>query len=190
MILKFNYTYYLHNTGNNGRKLFYQEKNYDYFIQKMKKAIAPFAKIIQFHLEENAFHILIETRNEIPDKMLNHQIGICLRSYAQAINKQEQFFGSLFRQRTKAYSRLSKIPTDKRKNIIDHIKYIQQSKLVDFALTIKKYLKALGKTEMTSNKKQMTPPIPIMDDQHYFVTKKKTVDPSSPTQSLPRNNSS
>ena len=114
MIFEKNKLYHIYNQGNNRVKIFYEDKNYDYFLYKLKSYVLPYADILAWCLMPNHFHLMIyvrDTEKYILDKSeskgqkirsLNDSIGILLRSYTRAINKQENRSGSLFRSGTKA----------------------------------------------------------------------------------------
>jgi len=126
MQLEIGYLYHIFNQGNNHRKIFYKQENYLFFLKKIKENITPYADILAWCLMPNHFHLMIfinkseiyiEQKNDdeslefqkIADKQnkkskltLNDSIGILLRSYTRAINKQEKSTGSLFRAHTKA----------------------------------------------------------------------------------------
>jgi len=120
--------YHIFNRGNNSRKIFYNRDNYLFFLKKLKKSIQPFASVMAWCLMPTHFHLVIfvhresiEIENDIsfihtmtPSHIMNKQtqylqqkkltlnysIGILLRSYTRAIQKQENFTGSLFQQHT------------------------------------------------------------------------------------------
>ena len=94
--------YHIYNRGNRRLKVFFKEDNYNYFLSKVQKHIFPHAQLMAFCLLPNHFHLLIKTRENLQNQVLNTQIGIMLRSYTRAINKQEGIYGSLFQQATKA----------------------------------------------------------------------------------------
>jgi len=118
MQLEKGYLYHIYNQGNNGRKVFFKNGNYIYFIEKIKMYIKPYADILAWCLMPNHFHLMVLVKEEeIPisssDTMtlshritkirtFNNSIAIMLRSYTRAINKQENFKGSLFKAHTKA----------------------------------------------------------------------------------------
>ncbi|MBC7884443.1 MAG: hypothetical protein H7X99_03160 [Saprospiraceae bacterium] len=99
--------FHIYNQGNNREKIFYTEDNYVYFLKKIRTYILPHADILAYCLMPNHFHILVYVHSleiKMPGnkcRSLNESIGIMLRSYTIAINKQEQRSGSLFRQNTK-----------------------------------------------------------------------------------------
>ena len=120
--------YHVFNRGNNSQTLFFNHENYLFFLDKIKKHVLPHADILSWCLMPNHFHLMIEVRNvevEIseqvtPDRIsegftlsetltkspqkrtINDSIGIILRSYSRAIQKQEKITGSLFQKETKA----------------------------------------------------------------------------------------
>ena len=113
MQLKKGYLYHIYNQGNNQRKIFFKQENYIFFLEKIKKNISPYADIIAWCLMPNHFHLMILVKDNLSEgftpsealttnKTINEAIGIMLRSYTRAINKQENTTGSLFRKETKA----------------------------------------------------------------------------------------
>lgn len=122
--------YHIFNQGNNKQKIFFQERNYRFFLGKMQKHLLPLVDILCYCLMPNHFHWLVYTRPEacwpskkvkprkkyraegkwaslpIPDddhqQALSNAIGILLGSYSRAINIQENRSGALFRPKTKA----------------------------------------------------------------------------------------
>ncbi|MCO6493001.1 MAG: hypothetical protein J5I98_31570 [Phaeodactylibacter sp.] len=121
--------YHIYNQGNNREKIFLQERNYLFFLGKMRRFLLPLVDILAYCLMPNHFHWLVYTRPEacflskavkprkkylpagawasLPredDKQqeLSHAIGTLLRTYTRAINIQENRSGALFRPKTKA----------------------------------------------------------------------------------------
>ncbi len=102
--------------------VFFTRDNYLFFLRKMKEHLSPFVSIVSWCLMPNHFHLVvfvhrdkIEVRtshsmtqshamtslqNLTKYRTLNYEIGIFLRSYTRAIQKQEKFTGSLFQQHT------------------------------------------------------------------------------------------
>ncbi|MBN2892260.1 MAG: hypothetical protein JXL97_10355 [Bacteroidales bacterium] len=123
MQLEKGYIYHIYNQGNNHRKIFFKRENYLFFLKKVKTYFLPYCDIIAWALMPNHFHFMVlvketellvadniqgftpsEALNKKPTRLrtFNDSIGIMLRSYTRAINKQEGFSGSLFRAETKA----------------------------------------------------------------------------------------
>ena len=106
-----NELYHIYNRGNNQQKIFFKPDNYIFFIKKVRRYILPYCNIISYSLMPNHFHFLIhsdertiatKTIRTQAKNVLSEGIRILLSSYTQAINKQNQFSGSLFQQNTKA----------------------------------------------------------------------------------------
>ena len=114
-----NLQYHIYNQGNNRQKVFFEPRNYLYFITKMREFILPHADILCYCLMPNHFHILVNVHNVhlsahnssddfkssdefTKSRSFNQSIAILLRSYTRAINIQENRTGSLFRPKTKA----------------------------------------------------------------------------------------
>lgn len=103
------YLYHIYNQGNNRRRIFYSKSNYEFFLNKIEVFVKPYADIIAYCLMPNHFHLMVYVKHESifieslnKNRSINHSIGILLRSYTRAINKQENMSGSLFRKETKA----------------------------------------------------------------------------------------
>lgn len=103
-------TYHIYNRSN--ETLFYNRENYLYFLQGVRKHIAPYADILAWCLMPNHFHIILTVKKsgvEISTsnfkegvQLLSKNIGTLLSSYTQAINKQQNRRGSLFAHNTHA----------------------------------------------------------------------------------------
>ena len=93
--------YHVYNRGNRRIPIFYEERNYTFFLDKIYKHVIPHASLLAYCLMPNHFHLLIHTNANV-DKSLNDEIGVLLRSYTRAINLQEGQTGSLFQSGTKA----------------------------------------------------------------------------------------
>ncbi len=106
--------YHIYNQGNNRQSVFLNRENYLYFIRKIRVHVLPYADILAWCLMPNHFHLMVyvnsvevvrprKTKGCTPKNMtFNKSIGIILASYTRAINKQENWTGSLFRNGTKA----------------------------------------------------------------------------------------
>lgn len=106
--------YHVYNQGNNRQNIFFNDENYLFFQKKMRDYLLPYADILAWCLMPNHFHWMLYVHHiNVIDKnttiekteiarSLNDSIGILLRSYTRAINKQQGFSGSLFRNETKA----------------------------------------------------------------------------------------
>lgn len=108
--------YHIYNQGNNRERIFYQTRNYYFFIEKMEKHLPPYVDILAYCLMPNHFHILVRTKESACDlvlakttgeinncrQVLSRQIGLMVSHYAKAINVQENRTGSIFRIKTKS----------------------------------------------------------------------------------------
>ena len=118
--------FHIYNRGNNRDRVFYSRRNYLFFIDKINTYISPYADIIAWCLMPNHFHLMVsvnevelmptsalnQTNNNdltvvndkpgVKKRTLNQSIGIMLRSYTNAIQKQEGRTGALFQEGTKA----------------------------------------------------------------------------------------
>ena len=114
--------FHVYNRGNNRDKIFYSRRNYLFFLEKINTYILPYADIIAWCLMPNHFHLMLyinrvelnlpvgnlidplanNERVGVKQRTLNQSIGILLRSYTNAIQKQEGRTGALFQEQTKA----------------------------------------------------------------------------------------
>jgi putative transposase len=116
--------YHIYNQGNNRIKIFPEKGNYVFFMQKIRTHMLPFADILAWCLMPNHFHLMAfvnkvelpkdilvpnpkpvlmqKKEPDIPSMTLNSSIGIMLASYTRAINKRNDWSGSVFRSETKS----------------------------------------------------------------------------------------
>lgn len=112
-----NTIYHIFNQGNNRQRIFFQEKNYDYFLGKMERHLLPHGDFICYCLMPNHFHWLFKTNayaetkdiasdknNVKPVTLINQSLATLLSSYTRGVNNQENRTGSLFRSHTKSKS--------------------------------------------------------------------------------------
>ena len=102
--------YHIYNRGNDKQTIFFQERNYDFFLQKIENYITPNADLVAWCLMPNHFHFLVQANSSstkiikekpIPINALTEGIRLLLSSYTKAIQKQESMTGNLFQQKTK-----------------------------------------------------------------------------------------
>lgn len=117
------HVYHIFNQGNNKELIFFEERNYHFFLEKMKRHLLPHAHLLAYCLMPNHFHWLVcvkekgcQMSNMIKPSRFDHEpteenrhqqnlsagIAVLLRSYTRAINIQQERTGSLFRQKTKS----------------------------------------------------------------------------------------
>ena len=106
--------YHIYNQGNNRQKIFFIRENYLFFLKKIRKYILPYADIMAWCLMPNHFHFMVVVKHTVltvgvtssdadgHPRTFNDSIGIMLRSYTRAVNKQQNRTGKLFREKTKA----------------------------------------------------------------------------------------
>ena len=106
-----NNIYHIYNRGNNKQVIFFSERNYIYFLQKVRKYITPHCDIFAYVLMPNHFHLLIraDERTEkelahlpITKNVLSEGVRLLLSSYTKGINQQEGRSGNLIQQKTKS----------------------------------------------------------------------------------------
>ncbi len=93
--------YHVFNRANSQTdKLFFQERNYVYFLEKWEEYLGVLLEVWAYCLMPNHFHFLVRVKigdnREIKEQM--RRFAIC---FAQAINKQEKRRGSLFQEHPK-----------------------------------------------------------------------------------------
>jgi putative transposase len=98
--------YHIFNRGNNKQKIFFHEKNYQFFLRKIEEYLCPNCQVVAYCLMPNHFHLLIYVENakNLPSarmQILERKIGTLQSSYTRAINIQERRTGSLFQAKCK-----------------------------------------------------------------------------------------
>lgn len=124
--------YHIYNRGINRGNIFFQTRNYDYFLHLLKKHIFNHVEILAYCLLPNHFHLLlrlsekveiIDKRNQTDEiikdeaeigKFVSEKFRRLFISYSQAINRQESRIGSLV---TRNFKRIQ-IEDD------EHLKYL------------------------------------------------------------------
>jgi putative transposase len=132
MVIYPNEYFHIYNQGNNRERIFIENDNYVFFLEKVERFILPVADVLAYCLMPNHFHFLVRTNQESCKKLkagslelsaLSNGFRMLQSSYAQAINKGYGRSGSLFRQKTKM-----KLLTDEN-HIITCFHYIHQNPL-------------------------------------------------------------
>ena len=59
--------YHIYNQGNNRQVIFYNRKNYLFFLRKIRTHILPFADILAWCLMPNHFHLMVEVKSVVND---------------------------------------------------------------------------------------------------------------------------
>ncbi|WP_338841416.1 transposase [Flavobacterium ginsenosidimutans] len=95
--------YHVYNRGNNSENIFIEERNYNYFLEKLKKYILPIADVYAYCLLKNHFHIVLRIKDKInlPEKFkekIHLPFSNLFNSYSKSINKAYDRTGSLFQE--------------------------------------------------------------------------------------------
>jgi REP element-mobilizing transposase RayT len=101
--------YHIYNRGNNRENIFFEERNYCYFLQLYQKYILPVCDTFAYCLMRNHFHILVrvlekqtcqvsETWQVLEPRYVSLQFSNLFNSYAKAMNTAYQRTGSLFQK--------------------------------------------------------------------------------------------
>lgn len=102
--------YHIYNRGNNKERLFYEQRNYVYFLRLWAHYIQPVAHTYAYALLGNHFHFLVKMKSLLaaptPDRMqqparctLSQPFSNFFNAYAKSINKAYGRTGSLFQER-------------------------------------------------------------------------------------------
>ena len=90
--------YHIYNRGNNQQKIFFNDGNYLYFLQKCHKYIKPLSEILAWCLMPTHFHFLLEISEKsllsfksggISMPAITNGFRLLQSSYAKGINKQQ-----------------------------------------------------------------------------------------------------
>lgn len=111
MLIQKDQLYHIYNQGNNREIIFKEDDDYFEFLNRFKKNVNPYCKVVSDCLMPNHFHFLINTSNKsiLPVKLgtvdstqLANGFRLLCSGYANNFNKKYGRSGSLFRQMTKA----------------------------------------------------------------------------------------
>ncbi|MDW7690866.1 hypothetical protein R9C00_21090 [Flammeovirgaceae bacterium SG7u.111] len=103
--------YHIYNRGINRQHVFFEERNYSYFLGKYTKFVHGFAKTFAYCLLKNHYHLLVQIREEKELLKLIHKnqekplswhtsnaFSSFLQGYVQGINKTHGRSGALFEE--------------------------------------------------------------------------------------------
>lgn len=104
--------YHIYNRGNNKGNIFFEERNYRYFLELYGKYISPIADTYAYCLLKNHFHFLVRLKMEEDLTGFENLTGLeiidyskyfsnLFNAYTKAINKTYQRTGSLFEKHFK-----------------------------------------------------------------------------------------
>ncbi len=129
--LQYGQHYHIYNRGNNRENIFFEERNYRYFLELYTKYIEPVADTFAYCLLPNHFHFStrIKTIDEQQAQTFNtlkvlrpsQQFSNLFNAYAKAINKAYGRTGSLFQ------NPFGRIPVNSNAYFMRLITYIHQN---------------------------------------------------------------
>ncbi len=126
IILQEGHYYHLYNRGINGTNLFYEERNYTYFLSKYAHYMCDVLDTYAYCLMKNHFHLLVRVKPNLssnlnlssnptgfqnlsgleglekksglhsPDRLVSKKFADLFNSYSKSINKAQNRTGSLF----------------------------------------------------------------------------------------------
>lgn len=96
--------FHLYNRGVNGMPVFYERKNYDFFLRQYRLYVHPFVKTYAYCLLKNHFHFLIKVRSEYELCRLK-KMDQSKSLYWNVSNGFSSFFQSYTRAMNKVYDR-------------------------------------------------------------------------------------
>ncbi len=92
--------FHIYNRGCNRNKIFFEENNYIYLLQKIKHFTSEFKiSVIAYCLMPNHYHLLLRQNSEKP---LNKCVQFIFNGYSKAINKKYNRSGTLFQGKFKS----------------------------------------------------------------------------------------
>ena len=107
--------YHIYNRGVNKQKIFFSEKNYQFFIYRLNKFFQEYAICYAYCLMPNHYHLLVKVINELFVPKALHPLMV---SYSKAVNNEQGRVGPLFQGRFQAILIEDKI------QFLDCVKYI------------------------------------------------------------------
>lgn len=104
--------YHIYNRGNNKQSIFFEERNYHYFLKTFNEYLSPFVDVYAYCLMPNHFHFLIRVKETSEVYKTSEVLQAKLTpiekafknffiSYAKSINKVYDRTGSLFQAKFK-----------------------------------------------------------------------------------------
>ncbi len=118
--------FHIFNCGNNREKIFFEERNYSFFLRLYERHILPVADTFAWCLMPNHFHFLvrIKSENEMPAGATPAQsFSNLFNAYAKAINKAQNRTGSVFERQ---YHRIAVTTDEYLQRLVLYIHYNPQ----------------------------------------------------------------
>lgn len=120
--------YHIYNRGNNREDIFFQERNYAYFMQLWWKHTCPIAETWAYCLLQNHFHCVVFIKNREDLTGLKHKLkepsqyfSNFFNAYARGVNIATQRTGAVFERPFK------RIPVDSDAYLLRLIVYVHQN---------------------------------------------------------------
>jgi len=107
--------FHIFNRGVNKGLVFFSERNYRFFIDRMQAYLQPNSEILAFCLMPNHFHLLVKV---VHNQFAKESLHPFLLSYAKAINREQDRVGPLFQGRFQAFL------IEDENYLLDCVKYI------------------------------------------------------------------
>ena len=85
--------YHIFNRGNNGQNIFFEDINYNYFLDLIKKHLIPDFSIFSYCLLPNHFHLLLKINDDC--ETASQKLSNLFNAYTKAVNKKYNRTGSL-----------------------------------------------------------------------------------------------
>jgi len=92
--------FHIFNRGVNKGLIFFSDRNYRFFIDRMQSYLKPNSEVLAFCLMPNHFHLLVKV---VKNQFAKESLQPFLLSYAKAINREQDRVGPLFQGRFQAY---------------------------------------------------------------------------------------
>ncbi len=117
-IIEPGFYYHIYNQGNNGENIFFEQRNYGYFLMLFKKYVSPITEIFAYSLLSNRFHFLLRVNEDVDVKKCSQIFSNFFNAYAKSINKAYGRKGSLFKRK---FSRIKVSNEDYLKRLVLYI---------------------------------------------------------------------
>jgi len=125
--------YHIYNRGNNREDIFFEDRNYDYFLRLYAKYVVPAAYTYAYCLLRNHFHVLVRIKTPVEHdtiprisellrtKRPSQQFGNLFNAYTKAMNKIYERTGSLFENPS------GRVPVASESHLVHLVAYIHQN---------------------------------------------------------------
>ena len=111
--------YHIYNRGVNRERIFFEERNYLFLLEKVQKYLVEFpVSIIAYCFMPNHYHFLLRQDSEIP---ISQFIQAVFNSYSKAVNRSISRSGTLFESKFKSVS------VDEPDYLIHLVRYIHRN---------------------------------------------------------------